>query len=184
MFVRDGPSGLCDHLHREWVAQLDSSWSGSIVDAAMREAEEQCKAQWPRPAVPPGCDLPDHHIRSLVMYGPASGVEAFTSLVQAKVRAAGKDVMVVTSSRSLEPDSWWVDFVSTRAGKGHATLWVRGLLGFGPRNTMVAGDSGNDIAMLETDCGGCPGGGTRGWGRGWAMQRRRLQGTQCLGHPP
>ena len=46
---------------------------------------------------------------------------------------------------------FWVGVVPRGAGKGRALEFVLGKLGGKPSQTMVAGDSGNDISMFDVD---------------------------------
>jgi hydroxymethylpyrimidine pyrophosphatase-like HAD family hydrolase len=48
------------------------------------------------------------------------------------------------------PEDWgMVDAMPAAGGKGNATTFVRKAMGFPEERTVVAGDSGNDIAMFE-----------------------------------
>ena len=44
---------------------------------------------------------------------------------------------------------YYLEIISRRAGKGRAVTRTAGLLGVPCENTIAAGDSGNDISMLE-----------------------------------
>jgi hypothetical protein len=62
--------------------------------------------------------------------------------MKAAVRAALPQCRIITSGRSD------FDVIPASAGKDHATRWVAGRLGIAPERLIVAGDSGNDLAMF------------------------------------
>lgn len=63
--------------------------------------------------------------------------------LHAKVRAATPDSRIIVSGDSD------FDVIPALGGKDHATLWVAGKLGIDPARLIVAGDSGNDLAMFQ-----------------------------------
>lgn len=63
--------------------------------------------------------------------------------LHAKVRAAAPDSRIIVSGDSD------FDVIPALGGKDHATLWVAGKLGIDPAGLIVAGDSGNDLAMFH-----------------------------------
>lgn len=63
--------------------------------------------------------------------------------LHALVRAAVPDSRIILSGDSD------FDVIPALGGKDHATLWVAGKLGIDPARLIVAGDSGNDLAMFQ-----------------------------------
>lgn len=63
--------------------------------------------------------------------------------LHARVRAASPASRIIASGDSD------FDVIPALGGKDHATLWVAGKLGIDPGRLIVAGDSGNDLAMFQ-----------------------------------
>lgn len=64
------------------------------------------------------------------------------SLIKLRLKEAGAEANVVYSG------SHYLDILPKRANKGHALSWLLMRLQVSPKETLVAGDSGNDIAMF------------------------------------
>ena len=58
-------------------------------------------------------------------------------------------IAVCSSAVHLGEELLHIDFLPVNAGKGEATKFIAQALGFGLSQTVVAGDSGNDITMFE-----------------------------------
>lgn len=83
----------------------------------------------------------------------AKSTDAFLRLLEAELAAAGVPLgstcQAVVCSHFEDPALRYVDLVPQPANKGAATMWVVERFGFAPEDVLVAGDSGNDLAMFE-----------------------------------
>ncbi|WP_052042207.1 HAD-IIB family hydrolase [Paracoccus sphaerophysae] len=71
------------------------------------------------------------------------GPPALAAAIRARLAAAGLPATVVHSHGTL------IDVMAAGADKGHAVAWLAARLGFDDDAVIVAGDSGNDLAMLD-----------------------------------
>ncbi|QDU72590.1 Mannosylfructose-phosphate phosphatase [Mucisphaera calidilacus] len=62
--------------------------------------------------------------------------------VREQILAAGRALVVISGGGDL-------DVLPVSAGKGPATVYLAGVLGFGMDRVVVAGDSANDLGMFE-----------------------------------
>ena len=125
IYWRDGARLVAD---RSYAAHIDAGWDGDAVDQriyALKGVERQPVVEQRR------------HKRSFFVSEPT---------VVAAVRAAMADlpVRVIYSHGNL------LDIVPERAGKGAAVDWVGRTMGIAPDHIYAAGDSGNDLDMLDT----------------------------------
>ena len=111
----------------DYARHIDSGWDGDAVDArvaTLTGVERQPPVEQRR------------HKRSYFVSEPA---------VVAAIRAATVDLPV----RVIHSHGNLLDIVPMRAGKGAAMAWVARAMGIAPDHVYAAGDSGNDLDMLD-----------------------------------
>lgn len=120
-----------------YSALLDRDWDLRAVRmAAQRCISERCA--W--------LDDGSEHPHRIVLSVQAGHVREVAERVRADVEAAGARVQVVVSGMG----EWrYVDILSVHGGKMAAVEYVRRVFGIPRDRVVTAGDSGNDILMLE-----------------------------------
>ena len=124
IYWRDGARLIADG---DYARHIDSGWDGDAVDArvaTLTGVERQPPVEQRR------------HKRSYFVSEPA---------VVAAIRAATVDLPV----RVIHSHGNLLDIVPMRAGKGSAMAWVARAMGIAPDHVYAAGDSGNDLDMLD-----------------------------------
>jgi sucrose-phosphate synthase len=122
-------------LDQRWANHIGRSWSTATIDEltlGIRGLERQ----------------PDEWQSSLKrsFFVPPGGDEV-VSEVDGLVGAAGLDVKLVYS------DNRFLDLLPARSGKGAAVRFLADELGVQPVNVVTAGDTGNDLDMMQPDLG-------------------------------
>ncbi|QQL45984.1 HAD-IIB family hydrolase [Sulfuriroseicoccus oceanibius] len=116
--------GFHDHLNEGWDPELAHRVVEQSVSDGLSRQPDECQSQ---------------HKRSWFWHGAsASGLSA---LEQALVGAGLATQVVYSSARDL-------DVIPARANKANALLFLMRYLNSAVARTLVAGDSGNDAAML------------------------------------
>ena len=116
---------------------LDEDWDLRAVHAAAsRCLSDRCHF------IDEGTEHP-HRIALSVHHDVIDGV---IEAIRADVERAGARAQYVTSGMG---EFLYLDVLSVRAGKRNAMDYVRRLFGISKERVVVAGDSGNDILMLE-----------------------------------
>ncbi|MHA6723999.1 HAD-IIB family hydrolase [Sphingomonas sp. RS2018] len=111
----------------DYADHIDAGWDGDAVDArvaSLSGVERQPAIEQRR------------HKRSYFVSEPA---------VVAAIRDSTADLPV----RVIHSHGNLLDIVPMRAGKGAAMTWVAQALGIAPEHVYAAGDSGNDLDMLD-----------------------------------
>lgn len=124
IYWREGARLAADAAFVEWI---DEGWAASTFDdrvAAIPGVERQPPVEQRR------------HKRSYFVEDPAA---------IAAVRAAVADLPV----RVIHSHGRLLDILPERAGKGAAMAWVADRLGIAADHVYAAGDSGNDLDMLD-----------------------------------
>ena len=123
-----GPDGQPD---------ADPAWEAHIAEGWEPEAARRVLADLPGVAPQPAIEFRAFKL-SYVVDGPRRADEA-----RAALAAAGLAAHVIASHGDL------LDVLPARAGKAAAMAWVARRLRVDPRAIVAAGDSGNDLDMLE-----------------------------------
>lgn len=113
-------------LQTEWATRF-ADWDRGAVDAVMARAGMRPHAEEMQTPYKASFAVP--HRRREEM--------------KAAIRAALPQCRIIASGESD------FDVIPALGGKDHATLWVAGKLGIDPARLIVAGDSGNDLAMFR-----------------------------------
>ncbi len=127
------PQGLdqawSEHLSRDWHRETVAVIAEEFQDLIPQSEREQ------NPWKISFCLAPE---------GSPSVIEQ----LQAKLRQAGVMAQLIFSSgRDL-------DLLPVASNKGNASRYLAQRLGFAPEQTLVCGDSGNDISLFETEARG------------------------------
>ena len=117
----------------------DTDWLAAIEDDWDREACRAALAGLPGLALQPTVE---QRRFKLSYFAEPTAVDAVTS----HLRAAG------LAARVIHSHGHFLDILPRRAGKGAAMTWVANALGVPLTSVWAAGDSGNDLDMLEA----CP----------------------------
>lgn len=140
---RAGASGLKWVEDTNWTRRLDKGWNLSTVQRVVGGLVNQNgddTVHWLDKGVehPHRCAL-SAHVKNLE--------HLQHNLVQG-FKKAGLEVRIIVSGSG---DWRYIDCVPSSAGKQEALEYVRSLFGISKRLCVAAGDSGNDILMLEGD---------------------------------
>lgn len=138
--VRSNATGTKWREDEMWAHRLDEGWdlekARSVGESAVGNFRDRC--YW----LDKGTEHP-HRVAFSVETNVMGDVIAY---LRQGFEAAGVQVRVITSGNG----EWrYVDCVSIRAGKLEAMEYVRTLYGIPRSRCVAAGDSGNDILMLE-----------------------------------
>jgi len=142
VYERDGEDGEWVEVGG-WAAQLGDGW---CTDAA-RESAEGLISLFGESRV--HMRPPHEQNAHKVTCGVRSEIvdECCASVNQALTRSQVKAKLVYSGSGDWK----YLDILPARGGKLESLDFLRQRLGFSRANTITAGDSGNDIAMMEGD---------------------------------
>lgn len=123
-----------------WAARLDEGWDlGAVKRVANKViARHEGQCHW--------LDQGTEHPHRIALSCHIDVVDAVTRTLQQGFVQAGCQVRIITSGTG---DYRYVDCVSQQAGKLEALEYVRSLYGVPRSRCVAAGDSGNDILMLQ-----------------------------------
>jgi len=123
-----------DRLVKEFSEILEEGWDRARVEAVIRQLDLPVSRQ------------PDHlQNRFKSSWFLADADPKQLALIEKRLAKAGLDVVVVYSS------SLHLDILPRWANKGNALRWLIRHLKIRPEHVLVAGDSGNDLAMFLVD---------------------------------
>ena len=138
---RGSASGLGWHEDMDWAQSLDEGWDleqvRNVGADVIKELTEE-RAHW--------LDDGSEHPHRIALSVHVDSVESAKRMMQEKLNNMGI-LFKLISSGTLD---WrYIDCVSGRAGKHAALEHIRSLYGIAIDRCVAAGDSGNDILMLE-----------------------------------
>jgi len=138
---RGSASGLGWHEDMDWAQSLDEGWDleqvRNVGADVIKELTEE-RAHW--------LDDGSEHPHRIALSVHVDSVESTKRMMQEKLNNMGI-LFKLISSGTLD---WrYIDCVSGRAGKHAALEHIRSLYGIAIDRCVAAGDSGNDILMLE-----------------------------------
>ena len=138
---RGSASGLGWHEDLDWARSLDSGWNLAQVRQAAKEIIQhfdESKVNW--------LDDGSEHPHRIALSAHVDFVEEIKYSMQEKLRMQGIHFKIISSGTM---DWRYIDIVSGNAGKHAALEHMRSLFGIAVDRCVAAGDSGNDILMLE-----------------------------------
>ena len=120
-----------------WSALLSQDWDLEIVKtAAARCVSDRC--HW----LDDGTEHP-HRIALSVHKDEVARVQR--EVMEAVTQSGSKAQMIVSGAGDYK----YLDILSVHGGKRNAMEYVRSIFGISSERVVAAGDSGNDILMLE-----------------------------------
>ena len=138
----------------EWARRLDAIWDIGRVRAALEPHDERV---WLEENRRPNCwegidDINcDDPFRCAIAVSKQSTADAIAAHAR---KALGADYVVEVVEAIWVADMYLVTALPAVAGKHNASEYVRQRLGFASASTVWAGDSDNDLPMLQTDSWG------------------------------
>eukprot|EP00873_Tetraselmis_striata_P021949 jgi/Tetstr1/442213/TSEL_030360.t1 len=138
--VRSNATGKKWREDEVWAARLDEGWDLEKARAVGEEAVGRFNGQcyW--------LDKGTEHPHRVAFSVETTVLPDAVAFLRQRLEEAGVQVRIITSGNG----EWrYVDCVAIRAGKLEALEYVRTLYGVPKTRCVAAGDSGNDILMLE-----------------------------------
>jgi sucrose-6-phosphatase len=123
-------------IDRTWSNHLSHEWNRSALWAIATQVSKEFPALSPQPE-----DTFNEHKISFYLYG--ENAEKVLSILRDRITESGLAAQVIYSSRED------VDILPIRCDKGLAMRYVMEKTGFDNTNTIVCGDSGNDIGLFK-----------------------------------
>ena len=123
-------------IDRNWSEHLSYQWNRSVLWTIATQVSKEFPALIPQPE-----DTSNQHKISFYLYGEST--ERVLSIVRNRITESGLAAQVIYSSNED------VDILPIRCDKGLAMRYVIEKMGFDNTNTIVCGDSGNDIGLFK-----------------------------------
>lgn len=138
---RGSTSGSSWHEDMDWAHSLDEGWDLHIVRQAANAAIQeysQDKVNW--------LDDGSEHPHRIALSVHVDSLDAVSQLIHTRLEKDGIHFKLISSGTM---DWRYLDCVSGNAGKHAALEHIRTMYGVALDRCVAAGDSGNDILMLE-----------------------------------
>ena len=119
-----------------WSDHLSYQWNRPVLWTIATQVSKEFPALIPQPE-----DTSNQHKISFYLYGEST--EKVMSIVKSRIAESGFAAQVIYSSHED------VDILPIRCDKGLAMRYVIEKMGFDNTNTIVCGDSGNDIGLFK-----------------------------------
>jgi len=126
-----------------WTAQLDDGWNLNVVRRSVSRLISDFKSN---PSDLCLLDDGSEHQHRVAVCASATVVDSVLAKLDRDLTAAGMKFRLIVSGSGSHR---FLDCVSAAAGKEQALQYVRRHFGVPPYLCVAAGDSGNDVAMLE-----------------------------------
>ena len=130
---------FCRVEQEDYARILDADWDLATVRAAAAKAVSNSRrVQW--------LDDGSEHPHRIALNTHHEEIESVTASIRAAVTAAGHKAQFVVSGIG---EYRYLDILSVHGGKMNAVEYVRRIYDVKQDRCLTAGDSGNDILMLE-----------------------------------
>ncbi len=123
-------------IDRTWSDHLSHRWDRSALGAIAKQVSKEFLALIPQPE-----DTYNEHKISFYLYDDEAG--KVLKILRDRIAESGLSAQVIYSSNED------VDILPIRCDKGLAMRYVMEKTGFDNTNTVVCGDSGNDIGLFK-----------------------------------
>jgi len=131
----------------EWEAHINQNWDIELVREAMANFKSY-NAGMCHP-LPADASVGEKYRESIIVETKEDAVYA-TNTIRKMLSHTGVDAQVFHCGGAKYINyKYWVGAVPARAGKGTALTYILNRLKIGHGNTMVVGDSGNDLSMFK-----------------------------------
>jgi len=128
----------------QWAAQLDQHWNLDLV----RRAAWKLINHYKDPGMATILDDGSEHRHRMALCVDVSALQHVTGSLSDSLAREGLEVRIIVSGNGSHR---YVDCVPMAAGKEKALQYVRKQYGIPEHLCVAAGDSGNDVLMLEGD---------------------------------